>query len=115
MAKFTFIFHGGAFVTPGLSPTEMQEHLNKWHAWVATFMKAGRHHVSQPLENRGKIVRGAERIITDGPFAESKDLVTGSLTIEAASLDEAAVLARDCPIYEFDGFVEVRPILELER
>src|SRR3984957_1547449 len=96
MAKFVLIFHGGAFVAPNLSPTEMQQHLNKWHGWVATLMKDRRHLASQPLENRGKAVRGAERIVTDGPFAESKDLVTGSLILEALSLDEASELARDC-------------------
>ena len=115
MPKFALIFRGGAFVTPGLSPTAMQEHLERWHAWVATLIKDGRHRASQPLENRGKSVRGAERIVTDGPYAESKDLVTGSLILEAASLDEAAELARDCPIFRFDGSVEVRPVLELER
>jgi hypothetical protein len=49
--------------------------------------------------------------MTDGPFAESKDMITGSLLIEAKSLDEAAELARQCPVFEYDGSVEVRPLL----
>jgi hypothetical protein len=46
----------------------------------------------------------------DGPYAESKDLVTGSLIIEAASLEDAVDVARTCPTYEFGGSVEVRPV-----
>jgi hypothetical protein len=48
------------------------------------------------------------------PYAESKDLVTGSLVIDAASLEEATELAHHCPIFEFDGSVEVRLVLEQE-
>jgi hypothetical protein len=114
MAKFMFIFRGGAFVTPGLSPSQMQEHLAKWHRWADTFAKAGRNNVGHPLENRGRAIRGRDRVLTDGPYAESKDLVTGSLVLEAASLEEATALARDCPIFEFDGSVEIRPVLENE-
>jgi hypothetical protein len=114
MAKFMYVFRGGAFVTPGLSPTEMQAHLQKWYAWADALAKAGRTKGGQPLDNRGRTIRGRDRLVTDGPYAESKDLVTGSLVIDAASLEEATELAHHCPIFEFDGSVEVRPVLEQE-
>ena len=49
-------------------------------------------------------------MVTDGPYAESKDLVTGSMIFEAASLEDAIDVARTCPTYEFGGSVEVRPV-----
>ena len=52
------------------------------------------------ISNTQSEPRGRERSLTDGPYAESKDLVTGNLVLEAASLEEAAELARDCPIFE---------------
>jgi hypothetical protein len=110
MAKFMYIFRGGAFVTPDLSPTQMQEHLAKWNRWVDGLTKAGHNNVGHPLGNRGNTVR-ARNHVTDGPYAESKDLVTGALVLEATSLDEATKLARECPIFEFGGSVEVRPLL----
>ena len=55
-------------------------------------------------------MRGAERVVTDGPYAESKDLVTGAMVINAASLDDAVEVARRCPTFEFGGSVEVRPV-----
>ena len=114
MAKFMYVFRGGAFVTPGLSPTEMQAHLQKWYVWADGLAKAGRTKGGHPLENRGRAIRGRSRAVTDGPYAETKDLVTGTLVLEAASLEEATELAQGCPIFEFDGSVEVRPVLEQE-
>src|SRR5262245_50455744 len=89
----------------------MQVHLRKWYAWADELAKAGRHSGGQPLDSIGKTVRGRNRIVTDGPYAESKDLVTGSLVLEATSLEEATELALDCPVFEFGGSVEVRPVV----
>jgi hypothetical protein len=112
MPKFMYVFRGGGYATPGLlSPTELQQHLAKWDAWANALLAAGHKPAGEPLERAGKTVRGREKVITDGPYAESKDLVSGTLVLEAASLEEAAELARGCPILEFDGSVEVRPLI----
>jgi hypothetical protein len=110
MPKFMYIFRGGAFVTPGLSPAEMQAHLEKWYVWADALAKQGRHSGGSPLHNGGKTIRGRDRALTDGPYAESKDLVTGSLVLEAASLEEATELAMSCPVFEMGGSLEVRPV-----
>jgi hypothetical protein len=115
MPKFMYIFRGGAFVTPGLSPTEMQTHLSKWAAWVGELVKEAKHRGGgHPIQNAGTTIRGRDRKVTDGPYAESKDLVTGNLIIEMPSLEAATAAAHECPIFEMDGSVEVRPILERE-
>jgi hypothetical protein len=114
MAKFMFIFRGGGYATPGsLSPTELQQHLAKWNAWTNSLLEAGRLQGAHPLTHppTGKTVRGRDREVTDGPYAESKDLVSGTLIVEAGSLDDAAELSRGCPILELDGSVEIRPVL----
>jgi len=118
MSKFMFVFRGGGYATPGAtSPTELQQHLAKWNAWTNGLLAAGRLVHAQPLEHppTGKTVRGRDKVVTDGPYAESKDLVSGTLVVEAASLQEATELARDCPIFEFDGSVEVRPVLNIPQ
>src|SRR5262245_65337086 len=106
MAQFMYIFRGGGYASPGaVSPTELQQHLAKGNAWVDGLSKAGKLAGAHPLEHpaAGKTIRGRDKVVTDGPYAESKDLVSGTLLVEAASLDEATVLARGCPIFEFDG------------
>jgi hypothetical protein len=51
---------------------------------------------------------GGEVVVTDGPFAETKEILGGLVLIECAGLDEALAFARRCPIVQF-GTVEVRP------
>lgn len=108
------IFRGGAVARHDLSPSELQAHVEKWYRWSDELARQGRHNdghnAGTALDNPGAAVRGHERVVTDGPYAESKDLVTGSLVIEAASLEDAIGVARTCPGYEFDGSVEVRPV-----
>ena len=112
--KFMLIFRGGAVTRPGLSPSELQAHVEKWYRWSDELARHGRaRNTGTALDNPGATVRGRERVVTDGPYAESKDLVTGSLIVEAASLEDAIDVARTCPTYEFGGSVEVRPVQDL--
>ena len=48
--------------------------------------------------------------MTDGPYAEAKDLVGGYIVIQAENLAHAAEISKGCPILEVGGSVEVRPI-----
>jgi hypothetical protein len=104
------IFRGGAVARDDVSPSVLQAHVERWYTWADELARQGRRNVGTPLDNRGKAVRGHERIVTDGPYAESKDLVTGAMIIDAASLEDAVEVARRCPTYEFGGSVEVRPV-----
>lgn len=113
MSRYVFVFRGGAVVRKEIAPAELGAHLQKWMVWVGELGKKGQ---AEPngsrLQLSGKTVRGTSKAITDGPFAEAKDLVTGTLVINAPTLDAATEIAKDCPIYEYDGSVEIRPIFE---
>jgi len=98
-----------------MSAAEMQAHVKKWYAWSDALLAKGHPLQGQPLEDHGRTIRGRDRVITDGPYAETKYLVTGAMTITALSLDEAVQLARECPVFEFGGSVEVRPVAEHGR
>jgi len=63
-----------------------------------------------PLADGGKIVKSPKGPITDGPFAEAKDVVGGYGIIAAKDINAAAELAKGCPIYEMGGYVEVREL-----
>jgi hypothetical protein len=104
------IFRGGALSRDDVSPSVLQAHLEKWYRWADELARQGRRNVGTALENEGNVVGGHERLVTDGPYAESKDLVTGAMIIEAASPEDALEVARQCPTYEFGGSVEVRPV-----
>ncbi len=55
--------------------------------------------------------RGGEVVLSDGPYAETKEALTGFYLIEAADLDEALRIAADIPA-SWGGAVEVRPVIE---
>jgi hypothetical protein len=56
-------------------------------------------------------VRNGETLVSDGPFAETKDLVGGIVILECADLDEAIEIAAGHP-WTHRGCVEIRPIWE---
>ncbi len=111
MANFLYVFRGGANV--GASPQQMQEHMQKWGDWIQQLSKTGNFKAGEPLDAEGKVIKGRKKVVTDGPYAEAKDLVGGYLLISAKNLDEAVELSRGCPIFDSDGSVEVRPIRQM--
>ena len=75
------------------SPAQMQEMYAKFGAWQAKF-KANLTDMGGRL-GKGKLVGVVH--VADGPFVEVKELVGGYMIIEATSIDEASVVAAECP------------------
>jgi hypothetical protein len=112
MAEFLYLYRGG---TRGTTPQESEQIMQKWMAWFKDLTASGNlKDGGQPLEDDGKVVKSKSGPVTDGPFAEAKDLVGGYTLVEAATLARAAELAKGCPILERGGAVEVRPIMKLD-
>ena len=57
-------------------------------------------------------VRSGKRLVTDGPFAETREQLGGYYLIEAPNLDEAMSIAERIPGAKF-GTIEIRPVLEI--
>lgn len=116
MSEFVFLYRGTAESRRAMeSPDKAQELMNKWRAWFDQLAKGGHlKNIGQPLEGGGKVVAGASKRITDGPYAETKDVIGGYSLIEAGDLEEAARLARGCPGLDNFGSVEVRPVRKMD-
>jgi hypothetical protein len=68
----------------------------------------------QPGEMATTVRRGAgENLITDGPFADAKEVLGGYYVLEASDLDEALEFAQRIPAVRLGGAVEVRPLVEI--
>jgi hypothetical protein len=112
MSEFLYVYRGGGNRAER-SPEQMQQVMQKWMAWMQGLAEQG--HLKDrghPLETAGKLVSGARKNVTDGPYAE-KDVVGGYSLIEARDLAQATELSKGCPILEQDGAVEVRPIMQM--
>ncbi len=112
MSDFLFLFRGGE-PTANLSPEEMQRGMQKWTTWMQELSRAGKFRSGHPLQRGGKVVSGRGKLVTDGPFTESKEVVGGYLIVSANSLDAAVALSKGCPILEAGGSVEVRGTQEM--
>lgn len=94
----------------GLSPEQMQQVADNWMAWFNRLKDEGKCAGGNPLEREGKIVSGANRVVSDGPFAESKETIGGYFLLTVNTLEEAVSIAKDCPGLPYGVRVEVRPI-----
>lgn len=110
MSEFVYLFRGEG---PSGSPAQMQEHMQKWVAWMKELTDKGHFRGGQPLERTGKLVKGKRKTVSDGPYAEAKDVVGGYLVVEVKDLSHAVELSMGCPILEVGGLVEVRPIMKM--
>ena len=87
--------------------------------WVALFEELGKADAEvsgRELDGRATAkvvrVRNGERIITDGPFAETKEILGGLFLIDLPDLDEAIRLSALIPAAEQTGAIEIRPVLQ---
>jgi hypothetical protein len=111
MKDFMLIFIGGSDAM-NLSPEEMQNHMGKWFGWIDKLKASNKYVAGEALTPGGKTVKGKKPIVTDGPFAESKEIVGGFFIVKANSLEEATEIAKDCPDLPLNGTVEVREVMK---
>src|ERR1700687_898041 len=103
MSEFLYISRGGQRAE---SPADGEREMQKWVTWMQELGAKG--HIKdrgQPLESDGKVVKGKQKIVTDGPYTETKDVVGGYTLVEAKDLAHAAELSKGCPIFETGGLV----------
>ena len=82
-------------------------------AWFEREFAKGSVRAAQPLEDSGHVLSGAKgTLVSDGPFAESKEAVGGYMILRAGSIREAMDIAASWPLLEHGSSVEVRPIAE---
>ena len=99
-----------------LSQTESQALDDDSLAYDETLRRGGRLLAAQALQSvraaRTVRIRNGKILVTDGPFAETREQIGGFLLIEARDLNEAIQLASETPVIRLGG-IEVRPIKEL--
>ena len=111
MANFLFLFRRSPNPEKA-SPEEMQQIMQKWMSWVDELKKKGVYKAGEPLLPTGKMLH-KDNVITDGPFAEGKELIGGFFIVEADDIDAAVTMANGCPDLERGGSVEVRDIAKM--
>lgn len=89
------------------SEADITRHRENWAAWFGKWGAKGNLAGGSGLSLEGKIIKG-EGQVSVGIHRVGTEIVGGFLLLKAGSLEEAVGIAETCPIYEFDGYAEVR-------
>lgn len=107
MAQFMLLLYDDPSGWEKLSPEEMQKAIEKYMAWTKKSIDSKRLGTDV-----GKVIRaqGGKPRVTDGPYSETKEVLGGYYTIEAANYDEAVKKALTHPHVEYGLTVEIRQV-----
>lgn len=98
-----------------LSPEQQQAHVQKVGAYIKRLMEAGHMTAAEPLEMEGVLVTQKNGAFVDGPFNETKEVISGYYYLLAADLNEAIELVKADPRFEDGAWrLEVRPIMKVD-
>jgi hypothetical protein len=97
-----------------LSQAEQMQAMSQAGQLVGQLKSSGQYLASAPLEPIATATsvraQNGKRLVTDGPFAETREVLGGFYLIDVANLDEAIAIAKQHPCL---GTVEIRPLAEL--
>jgi hypothetical protein len=114
MSKYMFLLRGGGEAIAAMSAEEKEKHMELWKTWMSGLGEKGRLVDGLPLSNEGKRVVGRDKMVSDGPYAEGKEIVGGYIIVNAKDMDEAVELSKGCPIFKNNGEAEIREILSMD-
>lgn len=104
--EYLLLFRNNAWYQ-GLPPDAIEAAMNRFTAWADELTGEGKLTSGGPLEAAGKTLTN-KQMVTDGPFAESKEAIAGFFVIQAQGVEEAVEVAKGCPGLDFGQTVEVR-------
>jgi hypothetical protein len=116
--KYAFLIYDDPSSWESLHPEEAQklrdQEMPRWESAMGELAKVDPEFTGYELESRSKAkvvrIQDGERIVTDGPFAETKEVIGGFFVAEVPDLDEAIRLGALIPSAE-GGSIEVRPVI----
>jgi hypothetical protein len=114
-APFLLLFrNAGPDTHEHLSPGQRAELTKAWNDWYEGLAAKGKVQHGRPLGLQGRVVSGARgELVTDGPYAETKEVVGGYFFLNVADMDEATEIAKMCPGLPLGLTVEVRPVADV--
>lgn len=115
MKEFMLFIRSEGNPVANLEPEQQQEHVKKVGGFIKKMVSEGKMKSAQPLEMQGSILSYENGSFTDGPFNETKEVISGYYHILAKDLKEAVEIAKSDPRFE-DGKwrMEVRPIMKVD-
>ena len=113
MKDYLFFFRGGLDFTK--APAEqVQDVMLKWKHWVDELTNKGIYNGGDRVtRNEAAVMKGSSKQIINGPYKANDEMIGGYINIKADDLQRAIEIAKDCPIFLFDGNVEIREVAKM--
>jgi hypothetical protein len=107
MPQFILLLHDAGPFQGEISPTEIQSIIEAYGSWMTSIKATG----EKLRDGEGRLVRGSANgmTVTDGPYAEAKEILGGYMIVEAADYDAAIALCANSP-HLGNGTIEIRQI-----
>ena len=115
MKEFMLFIRNEGNPIADLSLEQQQEHVQKVGGYIKNLVEQQKMKAAQPLEMEGSIISFKNGEFIDGPFNETKEVISGYYHIMAGDLEEAIKIAKEDPRFE-DGEwrIEIRPIMKVD-
>jgi hypothetical protein len=110
--KYALLVYDVGSEWEGVTPEQYAGLVEEYNAISALPQTEGGRQLQGIETARSVRVRDGKPIVTDGPFAETKEVLGGFYLVDAASRDEAEAIAATIPSARMGGVIEVRPIVE---
>jgi len=113
MKDYIFLFRGGLDFKKA-SPDQLQQALSNWKNWTEELLKKGIYVRGERLtRNDATVVKGKIKQVVSGPYTANEEMVGGYIQIRAENLKQAIEISGGCPIFNFDGNVEIREVAQM--
>jgi hypothetical protein len=113
--RYLILIYGDPALSPDYTTAEGQAEMAEWNAFTEGLVGSGAlvaGEALQPVETATTVRKRDERVLhSDGPFAETKEVLGGFYLIDVPSLDEALGWAAKIPSVHY-GSIEVRPVVD---
>lgn len=114
MPKYMLLIHADPANGPQPGTPEYENQMGEWFTYTEGLQKAGALVSGEGLQDPSTAttlaVRNGERVVTDGPFADTKEWLGGFYVVDVPDLDAALDHVAQMPTIEY-GSVEVRPVM----
>jgi hypothetical protein len=117
--KYMLLLIGDENRWPNLSEDEVKEATKAYEDYGRQLIEAGAFVAGEGLQPTSTAttlsIVGGERVLSDGPFAETKEQLGGFYLLDCKDLDEALDWAEKCPAAQVGGTIEIRPVMDYEE
>lgn len=108
MKNFIVLFREPDGRTVQHTPEAVQEHRQHWQAWFEKWGQEGRLNGGSGLTLNGALLKGNPATVTNDIHKTGTEIVGGFVLLKADDLQYAIAIMQSCPIFEFDGYAEIR-------